>query len=204
MGPYYLTAIAALLGPIARVAGFATTSRRERDDRDRPAHRRALPRVDSDAHDDARWSSRAASLANLVASFEARAASTSATSTIHGSEGVLVLPDPNNFEGTVRLKRGRGGWEDVPYASRGARDARGIGLQDMVDAIREDRPHRASGLLGAHVVEVVRGILRGGAARGASSRSSRGSRCPRRCLLMRRRRRPTLRIAEVGSGSVSS
>ena len=37
----------------------------------------------------------------------------------YGSEGVLVLPDPNNFEGTVRLKRGRGGWEDVPYASRG-------------------------------------------------------------------------------------
>jgi hypothetical protein len=47
----------------------------------------------------------------------------------------------------------------VPYVSRGALDARGIGLHDMVEAIREDRPHRDSGLLGAHVVEVARGIL---------------------------------------------
>ena len=70
-----------------------------------------------------------------------------------------MLPDPNAFEGTVRLKRGRGGWEDVPYASRGGADARGIGLHDMVEAIAGGRPHRASGLLGAHVVEVVRGIL---------------------------------------------
>ena len=54
---------------------------------------------------------------------------------IHGSEGVLLLPDPNAFGGAVRLKRGRGGWEDVPYASRGGADARGIGLHDMVEAI---------------------------------------------------------------------
>jgi predicted dehydrogenase len=33
----------------------------------------------------------------------------------------------------------------------------------MVEAIREERPHRASGLLGAHVVEVVRGILQSAA-----------------------------------------
>ena len=41
----------------------------------------------------------------------------------------------------------------------GALDARGIGLHDMVEAIDEDRPHRASGRLGLHVVEVARGIL---------------------------------------------
>jgi hypothetical protein len=47
----------------------------------------------------------------------------------------------------------------VPYTSRGGRDARGIGLHDMVEAIAAGTPHRASGLLGAHTVEVVRGIL---------------------------------------------
>ena len=72
--------------------------------------------------------------ANLVASFETRGQYV-CDLVIHGSEGVLVLPDPNAFEGTVRLKRGRGGWEDVPYASRGGADARGIGLHDMVEAI---------------------------------------------------------------------
>jgi predicted dehydrogenase len=157
MGPYYLTAIAALLGPIARVAGFATTSRRvrtieigpragERFIASTPTHTTSVMELESGV------------LANLVASFDTSGLYV-CDLTIHGSEGVLVLPDPNAFEGTVRLKRGRGGWEDVPYAPRGALDARGIGLHDMVEAIGEGRPHRASGLLGAHVVEVVRGIL---------------------------------------------
>ena len=47
-----------------------------------------------------------------------------------------------------------------PYASRGAADARGIGLHDMVEAISAGQPHRASGELGAHIVDVARGILR--------------------------------------------
>ena len=97
--------------------------------------------------------------ANLVASFEARGQYICDVA-IHGSEGVLLLPDPNAFGGPVRLKRGRGGWEDVPYAARGGADARGVGLHDMVEAIAAGRPHRASGELGAHVVEVARGILR--------------------------------------------
>jgi predicted dehydrogenase len=157
MGPYYLTAITALLGPIARVAGFASTSQRvrtieigrragERFSASTPTHTTTAMQLESGV------------LANLVASFDTSGLYV-CDLVVHGTEGVLVLPDPNAFEGTVRLKRGRGGWEDVPYASRGALDARGIGLQDMVEAIREDRPHRASGLLGAHVVEVVRGIL---------------------------------------------
>ena len=105
-----------------------------------------------------------------------------------------MLPDPNAFEGSVRLKRGRGGWEDVPYASRGARDARGIGLHDMVEAIQEDRPHRASGLLGAHVVEVVRGILEA-ANEGRTVEIE--SRVTRACAdAGRRRRRRTPRAAE--------
>ena len=61
---------------------------------------------------------------------------------------MLLLPDPNAFGGSVRLKRGRGSWEDVPYASRGGADARGIGLHDMVEAIAAGAPHRASGRLG--------------------------------------------------------
>ena len=59
----------------------------------------------------------------------------------------------------MRCKRGRGGWEELPYTPFGGADARGIGLHDMVEAIAAGRPHRASGELGAHVVEVARGIL---------------------------------------------
>jgi predicted dehydrogenase len=73
---------------------------------------------------------------------------------------VLSLPDPNTFGGPVRIKRGREEWEDVPFASRGDRDVRGIGLHDMVESIVAGTPHRASGELGAHVVEVACSILR--------------------------------------------
>jgi predicted dehydrogenase len=99
--------------------------------------------------------------ANLIASFEA-GSQYIWTVEIHGTEGVLSLPDPNAFDGPVRRRRnGRGvEWDDVPYTSRGAADARGIGLQDMVDAIAAGQPHRATGRLGLHVVEVARGILR--------------------------------------------
>jgi predicted dehydrogenase len=157
MGPYYLTAIAALLGPIARVAGFAATGERVRTIEIGPrAGERFIPSTPT--HTTTSMQLESGALANLVASFETRGQYV-CDLVIHGTDGVLMLPDPNAFEGGVRLRRGRGGWEDVPYASRGPLDARGIGLHDMAEAIREERPHRASGLLGAHVVEVVRGIL---------------------------------------------
>jgi predicted dehydrogenase len=157
MGPYYLTAIVALLGPIRRVAGFASTRTLERTIEIGPrTGERFL--ATTPTHTTSAMELANGVTANLVASFEARAQYICDVA-IHGSEGVLVLPDPNAFGGAVRIKRGRGGWEDVPYVSRGGADARGIGLHDMVEAIASGTPHRASGRLGAHVVEAARGIL---------------------------------------------
>ena len=78
---------------------------------------------------------------------------------VHGSDGELALPDPNGFAGPVRIRRGRGAWEGVPFTTRGAADARGLGLHDMVEAIAEGRPHRATARLATHVVDVARSIL---------------------------------------------
>jgi predicted dehydrogenase len=157
MGPYYLTAIATLLGPIARVSGFASSSSRERTIQIGPRSGEHFV-ASTPTHTTSVMELESGVTANLVASFEA-AGQYICDLVIHGTEGVLALPDPNAFAGPVRLKRGRGGFEDLPYVARGARDARGIGLHDMVEAIGAGLPHRASGLLGAHVVEVVRGIL---------------------------------------------
>jgi predicted dehydrogenase len=100
--------------------------------------------------------------ANLVASFEATDRYVCDLE-IHGREGVLSLPDPNAFEGPLRVRRNRGEWEEVAYASRGAREARGIGLQDLAEAVAESRTPRASGALGAHVVDVARSVLQAAA-----------------------------------------
>jgi predicted dehydrogenase len=157
MGPYYLTAIVALLGPIESVAGFASTRTLERTIEIGPRTGERFTAT-TPTHTTAAMQLVNGVTANLVASFEARNQYICDVA-IHGSEGVLVLPDPNAFGGAVRLKRGRGGWDELPYASRGGADARGIGLHDMVEALAAGQPHRASGQLGAHIVEVARGIL---------------------------------------------
>jgi predicted dehydrogenase len=157
MGPYYLTAIVTLLGPIQRVAGFAAMRPFERTIEIGPRRGEQFTAT-TPTHTSATMQLADGMTANLVASFEARDQYICDVA-IYGTEGVLLLPDPNAFGGSVRLKRGRGGWEDVPYASRGGADARGIGLHDMVESIAAGQPHRASGELGAHIVDVARSIL---------------------------------------------
>jgi predicted dehydrogenase len=157
MGPYYLTAIVALLGPVRRVAGFASTRVLERAIEIGP---RAGERftATTPTHTAAVLELAGGLTANLVASFEATQQYVSDFE-IHGTEGVLALPDPNAFGGAVRLRRRREAWEDVPFASLEGRDARGIGLHDLVEAIETNRPHRASGELAHHVVDIARSIL---------------------------------------------
>src|SRR5207245_3623915 len=96
--------------------------------------------------------------ANLVASFEASDRYVCDLE-VHGREGVVALPDPNAFEGTLRIRRNRGEWQEVPYLSRGRREARAIGLQDLAEAVDEGRAPRASGRLAAHVGAVARSAL---------------------------------------------
>jgi predicted dehydrogenase len=158
MGPYYLTAMVTLLGPIQRVAGFAATRPFERTIEIGPRRGERFTAT-TPTHTSATMQLADGVTANLIASFEARDQYICDVA-IYGTEGVLLLPDPNAFGGSVRVKRGRGGWEELPYASRGGADARGIGLHDMVESIAAGQPHRASGELGAHIVEVARGILR--------------------------------------------
>ncbi len=57
------------------------------------------------------------------------------------------------------MRRGREEWQEVAYAARGDRDARGLGLHELVEALAAGRPERASGSLGLHVLDVARGIL---------------------------------------------
>jgi predicted dehydrogenase len=157
MGPYYLTAIVSLLGPVRRAAGFASTRVDERTIEIGP---RAGERFSAatPTHTAATLELESGVTANLVASFEAVDQYVCELE-IYGTEGILALPDPNAFEGSLRLRQRRDDWHEVPYASRGERDARGIGLHDLVEAIAENRPQRASGRLAHHVVDVARTIL---------------------------------------------
>jgi predicted dehydrogenase len=161
MGPYYISAIVALLGPIKRVAGFASMHRPERRIMVGPRAGEEFP-VRTPTHTSATMELDHGMTANLVASFDATDRYV-CDFFVHGSAGDLSLPDPNAFQGQLRMRSERGDWKKVSYASRRAREARGIGLADMAEAIAERRDHRATGQLGLHVVDVARSILRSAA-----------------------------------------
>jgi hypothetical protein len=65
------------------------------------------------------------------------------------------VPDPNRFDGEVLLLRaGEREWNPIP-ATHSAEVGRGIGVADMAYAIVYGRPHRVSGNLAFHVLDVM-------------------------------------------------
>ncbi len=80
---------------------------------------------------------------------------------IYGTEGTLILPDPNRFDGDVlisRLSYGPDAWETLPAPEDNRRTGRGVGLADMCDAICTGRLPRASAEMAAHVNEIINGF----------------------------------------------
>jgi predicted dehydrogenase len=165
MGPYYLTALHFLLGPVSEVSAMAS---RAFSDRTLQIPERLGERVPVgvDTHVSASLRYANGSLLTLVMSFDVWAHELPWIE-IHGTEGSLSLPDPNFFEGPVRHKRrGEEAWRTLPLTHANAFNARGIGLADFAIAIREDRPHRANGDVGLHVLETMEAIDRAAVSRG--------------------------------------
>jgi predicted dehydrogenase len=78
---------------------------------------------------------------------------------IYGSEGTMLVPDPNNFSGSIKIRRGGDSeWREMPLSHSFADNSRGLGVLDMAVAIHENRPHRASGQLAYHVLDIMHAI----------------------------------------------
>jgi predicted dehydrogenase len=161
MGPYYVTALVALLGPVRRVTGSARISRPRREITSQPLAGTWMD-VEVPTHAVGVLEHEAGPLATLVTSFDVPA-SRYRFLEVYGTEATLALPDPNTFGGSVQLRRaGDADWTDVPLSHANAEQSRGLGLADMVRAERAGRPHRASGDLALHVLEVMERIVASG------------------------------------------
>jgi predicted dehydrogenase len=158
MGPYYLTSLVHLLGPVTKVSGVARRSNRERVIATGPNAGTALP-VDVDTHITALLEHASGVASSVTVSFEVWA-TRSPLFEVYGSQGTLAVPDPNRFSEPVEVFTASAGeWAEVP-ASAGYRDAgRGYGLADMAAAIAEGRPHRASAELAFHVLDIMESIM---------------------------------------------
>ncbi len=154
MGPYYLTALATLIGPVRRVTGSARITAPERTIMSEPKHGTTI-RVGVPTHIAGVMDFVSGAVGTIITSFDVWG-STLPRIEIYGTEGTLSVPDPNTFGGPVRLNRPREqGWEDVPLTHPNAENSRGIGLADMAAALRSGRPHRASGELAYHVLDLM-------------------------------------------------
>jgi predicted dehydrogenase len=158
MGPYYLTALLSLLGPVGRVSGTAGTSYPTRTIASGPRAGETVP-VETPTHIVATLDFASGVGGSLTTTFDVHDTQSS-TLVLYGSAGTLRLPDPNTFGGPVELLHaGATAWEPVALDSGHTENARGLGVSDMARALREGGPHRASGELGYHVVEVMHAVL---------------------------------------------
>jgi len=153
MGPYYLTALVNLLGPVRRVSGSARISFPERTITSQPKNGKKI-QVMTPTHIAGTMDFANGAIGTVVMSFDVVAHCLPIIE-IYGSEGTLLVPDPNGFGGPVRIRRmGDADFSEVRL-THSDQVGRSMGVADMAHGILRGRPHRASGDLAYHVLDVM-------------------------------------------------
>ncbi|MDT0180999.1 Gfo/Idh/MocA family oxidoreductase [Microbacterium sp. ARD31] len=161
MGPYYFSALVSLLGPIAGVAARGSRFRTERHIHTGPRAGETFP-VEVPSSVQVLSTFEGGQHGTHLLSFDS-ALERHGVVEIHGTEGSIVLPDPNRFEGRTAYVKPLGVFRDgmkteqewIEVEQQGTVVGRGLGVLDMVRAVAENRPHVATGELGFHVLDVL-------------------------------------------------
>ena len=153
MGPYYLTALVAMLGPIKRVAGMTSRAFDTRTVGSGALAGQTFP-VEIPTHVGGLMEFANGAIGTMVTSFDVWSANLPFIE-VHGTLGSLSVPDPNTFAGPVRLFTPQDGWKDIALTRAFSQNSRGLGLADMADAIANGRAGRVSGELAFHVLEAM-------------------------------------------------
>jgi predicted dehydrogenase len=155
IGPYYLTTLVQTFGSIRRVAAFGSRSKETRVIGSGPKAGEEFA-VTVPTHVSSILEFEGGESAQSIFSFDSplkRAGFVEIT----GTEATIAFPDPNRFDGEVRIcATGSDDWTTVP--SVGSTASRGAGVLEMARAIREGRPHRAQGELAFHVLDTMASI----------------------------------------------
>jgi len=153
MGPYYLTALVNLIGPVERVTGSTRITFPERTITSEPLKGTVI-RVETATHVTGVMDFRCGAVGTVVMSFDVVAHHLPVIQ-VYGTEGSISVPNPNTFRGPVLTRRmGEDDWTERPL-THSDEVGRGIGVADMACALVHGRPHRASGQLACHVLEVM-------------------------------------------------
>lgn|SRR5690554_2999369 len=154
MGPYYITDLVNLLGPVKQVLGVATMLRSSRTITAKERAGEIIP-VHVPTHVAGTLVFASGAVVQMSMSFDV-AGHKHLPLEIYGTDGSLNVPDPNHFGGQVELLEKGGEWTNVPtdhpYWDG---NFRSIGLADMAAALVSGRAHRCNGQLALHVLEVM-------------------------------------------------
>lgn len=159
MGPYYLTALVNMLGPVKAVSGMTSMAFTERTITSKRKYGKKV-KVEVPTHVNGIMKFESGVIGNIITSFDVWGHNLPRIE-IHGTEGSLSVPDPNSFGGPVLLKtKEMKDWEEIPIALPYEDNSRGIGVSDMADAITEGRLNKANGKTALHVLELMHGFHR--------------------------------------------
>jgi predicted dehydrogenase len=178
MGPYYITALIAMLGPAKRVCGIQSISFKERLITSQPLAGQTID-VEVPTHVSGTIEFANGAIATLITSFDIWDHNLPRLE-IYGSEGTITMDEadplagPDIFEGVVKYRRkdksdwngfpttiprnGKTPWDEIPSCYDYAKNSRGLGLADMARAIRNGGPFRANGDMAYHALEIMVGL----------------------------------------------
>lgn len=174
MGPYYLTMLVNLLGPVRRVQAVATSGQEERLITAEGPKQGTRFKVGTPTSILSLLEFHCGATITFGASWDVFRHSNHPIE-LHGTEGSLRLPDPDTFGGMVAVSHRGAPWQETdtahdlfgavnwPIAAPDRANYRMLGLADLARSIVEGRPARASGALALHVLEVMEAILTAGA-----------------------------------------
>ncbi len=158
MGPYYTTALVNLLGPAAEVTAFGARNIPVRVIGSEP-HKGDTIDVEVDTFTTGAIRFESGAVVSMTMSFDTFI-DRGDMIRIFGSEGTILVPDPNCFGGSVKIIRPGKGVEEIPLEFSYTENSRALGLADMAASIEQGIFHRANYRQQLHVLDIMTAFAR--------------------------------------------
>jgi predicted dehydrogenase len=171
MGPYYITTLVSLLGPVTSVAAMSQAGFKQRVVTSQPNAGKKI-KVNTPTTFNAVLEFASGAQITFAASWDVWRHGHGNPIELYGADGTMLLPDPNFFAGPVAYSAKDGDYTTIDSAGEPFGEAnwpwqgpftranyRILGVADLIEAAQKGREPRCSGRLAAHVVEVMEAIL---------------------------------------------
>lgn len=156
MGPYYLTALVSMMGPVKKVAGATNITFPTRTITSEKKNGKIID-VEVPTYVTGTLTFESGAIGTIITTFDTWASQLPRIE-IYGSLGTLSVPDPNTFGGPIYFAKPGLNWTEVPLEFGYRDNSRGIGVSDMCRVLLEGGVQRAHGDMAYHVLDIMQSI----------------------------------------------